>query len=146
MSDETKSELPEITDGEKQVIKEVAVKLLQKAFADKKWAGLLRNGVAVICGGSAMNSSDTWTQVINWTLVGASVAWSWIEKHQTAKKVAALTDNDVTLNRMAGTLDRLTTTLAALPNAPAALPTKEEIKPTTMAAPYVVSATSGESK
>ena len=118
------SEIPELTDGEKTVLKGVAIKLLQKAFADKKWAGLLRNGVAVICGGSAMNSNDVWTQVINWSLVVASAAWSWIEKHQAAKKVAVLTKQA----DIVGTIDKLTTTLAALPNAQP-LPTVAEIKP-----------------
>ena len=121
MSDETKSELPEITDGEKQVLKDLAMKWLRFFFASGKWQGLVRHGLGALGVGAFLSVDDVSSKVASAALFAAPVAWSWLVSHYTAKKVAVLTKQA----DIVGTIDKLTDTLATLPNA---LPTVAEIK------------------
>ena len=85
MSDETKSELPTFTAGEKQVLKDLFMRWMHFLFASGKWQGLVRHVLTMTGAGAFFKVDDVNSKASAIALIVASAGWSWLEKHYADK-------------------------------------------------------------
>ena len=71
-------------------MRDAAVRLLQRIFANNKWAGMARMAAGVYCGHMAMSSDSFWKMVLHGAGVAVLAAWSWWEKDRAAKKLLSV--------------------------------------------------------
>ena len=82
-----------VTQATQPNTRDMIVNTLQILLANGKAQGIIRGFVQFFCGREAAVTDSNITRAVSLAMVAATLAWSWLAKHDAAAKIKAVERN-----------------------------------------------------